>query len=875
MRTLAVFLLAAALCVPALAQGPRTVIRSDFLVNDDTLTYGSYHYPVSAADRDGNFVAVWYEDCNGDHDIYARRFDAAGTPLGPSFRVNDDAAAYEQQSPCVAVAGSGKFVVVWTDPRDGLTNIYAQRYGADGAALGPNILVCEEDGYSSQKAPRVAMNDQGAFTVVWRDDRDGCWRIYAHRFDSAGVSLGGDYRVDDNPEFEDQYAAAVAMDGAGGFVVAWGDYRAGNTNVYARRFGSSGAPLDTGFMVNTDVLMSQFDPEIGMNGAGAFVIAWTDLRHITHYDVYAQRYSSSGAAQGGNFLVNDDGGEEDQFEAAVTVDSSGNFVIAWRDDRTSARGTYFQRYSSSGSAQGPNVKVTSHNFFEHSASVAMAWSGGFHILNDQVPMGANGYRVKAQRYDAFGAAQGPAFQVNDNAAHSDQTLPSVGMDRAGNFTVAWQDQTDISGPYDFFLQRCDPSGNKVGQNTVIYDYISGTSFLPYPVLAVSAGGNSAAALVEPYRGYVLARRFDAGGAPVGGHFPVGDTTTGARQSYPSIAMDGIGKMAVAWEDQRGDTFDIYLQRADSSGALLGGNVRVNGDAAGFEQRYAAAAMSHAGDLLVVWRDMRDGNANIYGQRYDPSGAAVGGNFRVNDDAGTRTQTMPAVACDSAGNAVVVWEDARGSISYHDIYAQRYDAAGAAVGANFRVEDDPGLSFQANPSVACAPSGERFVVCWTDYRNPDGDPEIMAQSYLSGSPVGGNFLAIDQDSFPYHHQTTNRCNVSANDGLVAFAWTDNRRHKGYDVYARLMDWNFLSGLTGGPGPAAGTQRLRAYPNPFKGSVAIDAPVKLFAVYDVSGRLIGTVEGNSWDGRDGTGRKVASGVYVLKAKGYLPVKVTVLR
>lgn len=863
MRSLAVILLAAALCVPSLAQGPRTVIRSDFLLNIDTASYSGQHYPASAADRAGNFVVVWQDSRNGDVDIFARRYDSGGSPLGPSFRVNDDAAAYDQAEAHVAMNGAGQFVVAWKDPRDGLANIYAQRYGADGTALGPNFLVCEEDGYSSQWQPRVAVDEHGAFAVAWHDDRDGPWHIYVHRFDSTGASLSGDFRADDTPDYVIPYnPSTITINGSGGFVIAWTDYRIGNVNIRARLLDSAGVPVDTSFWVNTYKPGSQTSPALDMDHAGGFVIAWLDDR-ITSLEITAQRYDAQGAPLGSNFMVNDQSNTASG-APAIACDSAGYFTVAWDDNRGYDDGVYVQRYDANGTPQGANFQVSDYPGNEN-VSVPMGWTGNFHVIWEEswyFPI------IKSQRFDSSGAAQGPIFQVDDHAGAAAQTSPSVAMGREGGFSVIWDHREDY-GTYHLFMQRCGVGGDTVGGNVLVKPGIQSNS----SAVAATLTGGILAAWVEG--GRVKAQRFDSLGSAIGANVAVSDSLETSAKRRVAMDVDGTGGATLVWEDKRNDTCDIYLQRLDSVGAAVGPNTKANDDGVGGEQLCASAASSHAGGVFVVWQDKRDGDYNIYGQRYDPSGAAVGVNFRVNDDAGTRAQTMPAVACDSAGNAVVVWEDARGSISYHDIYAQRYDAAGAAVGANFRVEDDPGLSFQANPSVACSPAGERFVVCWTDYRNADGDPEIMAQSYLAGAAVGGNFLVTDQDSFPYHHQTTTRCNVSANDNLVAFAWTDNRRHKGHDVYARLMDWSFLSGLTGGPGPAAGTERLRAYPNPFRGSVAIDAPVKRFAVYDVSGRLISTGEGNSWDGRDGTGRKVASGVYVLKARGYLPAKVTVLR
>lgn len=75
----------------------------------------------------------------------------------------------------------------------------------------------------------------------------------------------------------------------------------------------------------------------------------------------------------------------------------------------------------------------------------------------------------------------------------------------------------------------------------------------------------------------------------------------------------------------------------------------------------------------------------------------------------------------------------------------------------------------------------------------------------------------------------------------------------------------------PGLLAGGRGLRVVPNPMRESCVLTAPWRgdldeRFAVYDASGRLVRTLDrlhpNVTWDGRDGRGRKVGSGVYFVR-------------
>jgi hypothetical protein len=193
--------------------------------------------PVVAMDALGNIVVVWQCDEVGQGiNVYARRFDADGDPLGGEFRVNTTVAG-QQQLPDVAVRASGEFVVVWQgggQDGDG-DGIFAQRYLADGSPSGGELRV-NLGTAGNQLAPSVGVADDGTTIVAFRDNAPQIG-ILARAFDASGAFLGGDFRVS-NPTPTDDGAPSIAVAADGDFVVAWESdgYEGGNYGIRARRF---------------------------------------------------------------------------------------------------------------------------------------------------------------------------------------------------------------------------------------------------------------------------------------------------------------------------------------------------------------------------------------------------------------------------------------------------------------------------------------------------------------------------------------------------------------------------------------------------------------------------------------------------------------
>lgn len=83
----------------------------------------------------------------------------------------------------------------------------------------------------------------------------------------------------------------------------------------------------------------------------------------------------------------------------------------------------------------------------------------------------------------------------------------------------------------------------------------------------------------------------------------------------------------------------------------------------------------SGGSIVAWYDWRSGNADVYAQRFDAIGAAQWTDGGVLVCNATGDQTEVRIVSDGAGGAIVTWQDSRGGAT--KIYAQRLNSAGVA------------------------------------------------------------------------------------------------------------------------------------------------------------------------------------------------------
>ena len=322
---------------------------SDFRVNTETSNV--QWRPDVAMDADGDFVVVWESQAqDGDlGGIYAQLYDSSGNTVGGEFIVNTTTGG-DQGEPAVAMDTDGDFVVVWRSPVAGSDEIFARLFNADGTPASAEIPVNTTTSMT-QNGPDVAMDAGGDFVVVWSSDgQDGdSGGIYGQRFTAGGSTAGSEFRVN-YVTAGSQDKAAVAMDSDGDFVVAWqGPDGLATSDIFARRFTVAGAPSPASAddTVNTTTNNSQKAAAVAMDAGGGYIISWSnEFQDTTSDGVAARRYASDGTADGNEIAVNSYT-DNDQETPAIAADADGDFVIVWESrgqDSPTFKGVCGQRY---------------------------------------------------------------------------------------------------------------------------------------------------------------------------------------------------------------------------------------------------------------------------------------------------------------------------------------------------------------------------------------------------------------------------------------------------------------------------------------------------------------------------------------------------
>ncbi len=390
-----------------------------------------------------------------------------------------------------------------------------------------------------------------------------------------------------------------------------------------------------------------------------------------------------------NWQINTDISGEAQANSRLAIDNAGFIYIIWQDERGGGSGKsriYAQKYDSNSDAQWPNPGApvdqnisTANNTVVPDILVDSA--GNLYISwHDNSGGNQDAYIVKrdsADGSDVWGAEK----KINVDDENKDQSHPRIALsENFGNATttVVWQDDRD--GDWDVYMQIFDVGGVKQ----------------MLPEIRINSNAIS----------------------------------DGTDQYDPVVAINSADEICIAWTDNRSGHYDIYAAKFNMNGNVLWADKLINTDGGATDQYSPDIAIDSSDNIYIAWAGNRDGDLNIYAAKLDASGAmqwAPNDNIKINTDSGSDAQYSPSIAITSTDILYIVWTDSRNGDK--DIYAQKYNSSGTAQWTeDLRINIDTTLSNQYNPDIIIHPITDEPYASWQGDQN--GDLNIYATTFES-------------------------------------------------------------------------------------------------------------------------------------------------
>ncbi len=366
-------------------------------------------------------------------------------------------------------------------------------------------------------------------------------------------------------------------------------------------------------------------------------------------------------------------------EPTIVVDARGGIVVGWKEALTPDGVGQRVAYASStdgGRTWTSNLlkNTTAPGRLQSDPWLTLDESGGLHYASlEYVSDGAEGVVTVTSSRDAARTWSAPV-NVDDRPGFADKE--SMASDGNGTLYVAYDDVLGATGDQgDLVDLRITHSSDRGATWSPTVSVTGTIGNILGPVLAALPDGTVHAVWWNLALGDILTEVSHDHGITWGPDVRVNPVPGSAKAinnswigSMPSVAMDRLGRLYVAWADRATGDANVLVSRSDDGGATWLAPVRVNDGTAG-DQWMPSLAVDARGVVHAAWMDGRTGAWAVEYANSTDGGRTWSANVRVSTAETPLSFTRPGdylgLAVDANGTAYVAWTDGRsGSLAIY-------------------------------------------------------------------------------------------------------------------------------------------------------------------------------------------------------------------
>ena len=443
--------------------------------------------------------------------------------------------------------------------------------------------------------------------------------------------------------------------GDGTFLVTWASNNNGNLGIYAQRLSAQGVAMGDPVQLAsgaTYTVMSSSDSILSvtaLNDAGAYAVAWIGKDGTSSYSsIFAQSFNADGTPLSAVAQLDGVASAHDLAPQIATL-ADGGYIVSWS---INSGGIYVQRFDDTGVAVGNTVPLAVSGSSGNASPQVTVLDNGSYVVTWQ-GYTTGDYHIYVQQFDATGNGTTPVMlDATTGTSNSYENLPQITALANGGYVVTWSGYNYSGSNYNnsTYVQQFDATGSRVG-GIVVLDGSSnannGGSYT-YPYVAALADGGYAITWMEydntnGYYNYkVYVQQFSAGGSKVGATVQLDaphNSTSNDRDQFPRITALGDGGYAVTWMSIGSSNWDIYVQKFNASGVAVGDMVRLEASGGASDLYPQVTAVGADGEYMVTWYGYSPGSGvsgyHLYVQKFNADGSTYD-NLVVLNHAGQAT-----------------------------------------------------------------------------------------------------------------------------------------------------------------------------------------------------------------------------------------------
>ena len=705
----------------------------------NTITAGASGSELTALDG-GGFITSWRDSGTGDNTAAFEIYNSSGTSIssviqfGGTAPDNDRSVVFDQLS-------NGKLVALYQSGDD----LYLQGFSASGTAEGSAVSVNTSTDGNQFEGEIVALAN-GRFLVTWVSDDTSDPGLYYRYFDSDLSALTGEIHVSSSIEGSDQVTSVAELDD-GTVSIVWQSDHEGDQNIYSTKLltnlvvenAANGTAI--GSVEATDAEGDSISYSLSNDAGGRFAInsstgeitvadgSLLDFESASSHTITVQMSDGNGGTTTENVIIRvtnqaeaatfsgDDTGSVTE-DAAATLTATGTLTVSDEDEGESSfsedtiTGTYGSltinaagEWSYSASNSQSDIESLSAGETLTDTIQVQSVDGTTHDVTITI-VGTN----DAPTFDSTSVVGADDSETVNTTTSGAQNDPDLAKLPDGGYMAVW-----VSAGSSIRAQKYNadmtPDGNEFQVNSVL---AVGNKYLQHPSVAVLDNGHYAVVWEHFNPGNYPGSRyrvFDADGNQV-----KAETVYSGNRSYDNdIVALTDNRFATIGIDQN-NSMRPTIRIMDTNGEFT--STIVEDAVGGWSWGNPELTALDNGGFAAVWRNSNSADNSAVLKIYDSSGTVVADNITFGGAHPDNTRGFSITEL-SNGNIAVVYQSAG------EVYVQRWDGSGNAVGSAIQVSSSDGE--ESNLKIEALQNGE-FFVAWDASGTGKTGRDIIGRHY---------------------------------------------------------------------------------------------------------------------------------------------------
>ena len=315
-----------------------------------------------AVDSKDNVHIVWYDNRDGNWEIYYKKLDSFRKVLVNDTRITNE--SHKSIYPSIAIDSNDNIHIVWYDERNGDKDIFYTKLDNNGKTLVD--VSCKTFTATNHIKPEIVIDLNDKIHLIWQKEVSSKYRLYYKQLNNNGDTQINDKQLSSTSS---SIKPSAIVDSSNDIHICWINPFGGHFYVKYKKIDDNGNEV-----VDQKSITSKDDswyPSIINDTEGNIHIVWQ-----YNNEIYYEKLDNDGNTIVDNKRITYAGGEYPD----ISIDKMNNISLVWQSQREGNEEIYYKKLNDTGESLSEDIRITNDKEVSQYPKVVVDSKNNVHIV---------------------------------------------------------------------------------------------------------------------------------------------------------------------------------------------------------------------------------------------------------------------------------------------------------------------------------------------------------------------------------------------------------------------------------------------------------------------------------------------------------------